>query len=78
MVWCLFTLSDSLSSLRKRGNIHIRVDGNREHDLKARLPQCPVMFVARRNFLLLREQTKWQGQGAKRPGGELVATCAIL
>lgn len=78
MVRCLLTLSDSLFSLRKHRKTHISIDGSREHDLEARLPQCPVMFVARRNFLLLREQTKCQGQGAKRPGGELVATCAVL
>lgn len=40
--------------------------------------ECPVMFVAGRDFWLLREQTKWQGQGAKRPGAERVATCPGL
>lgn len=38
----------------------------------------PVLFIAWRDFWLLREQTKWQGQGAKRPGAEQVATCPGL
>ncbi len=40
--------------------------------------ECPVMFEAGRDFRLLREQTKWQGQGDKRPGAERVATCPGL
>lgn len=40
--------------------------------------ECPVMFEAGRDFWFLREQTKWQGQGDKRPGAGRVTTCPGL
>lgn len=57
----------------------MRIAESREQDSGTRPHQSvQSCFVAARDFLLLREQTEWQGRGAKRPGGEHVATCPVL
>lgn len=71
---------DSLLSLRiimehKKGHISYESRSASENKTQGHASECPVMFVAGRGFWLLREQTKWRGQGAKRPGAEHVATC---
>lgn len=79
--------ADSVLSLRiimehKKGHISHEsgpaADNRTQGRARPPASECPVMFVARRDFWLLGEQTKWRGQGAKRPGAERVATCPGL
>lgn len=76
--------TESLLSLRiimehKKGHIsHERELAAEQRTRGKPASECPVMSVAGGHFKLLSEQTKWQGQGAKRPGAEHVATCPSL